>query len=114
MSVPPPAAPPCSPTPPAGSAPATRSSPWATSSPRTSWRTLHHLDLIAHLPGARQPPAEGLARSREMLEQIAGSPFPATFHDVDALLIGTGRRAPTGAEQAGLGAPASRVPLYLG
>lgn len=49
-----------------------------------------------------------------MLEQIAGSPFPATFHDVDALLIGTGRRAPTGAEQAGLGAPASRVPLYLG
>ncbi|MFF6911102.1 maleylpyruvate isomerase N-terminal domain-containing protein [Streptomyces sp. NPDC012466] len=76
--------------------------------------TLHHLDLIAHLPDARQPPAEGLARSREMLERIAGSPFPAAFHDVDALLIGTGRRAPTGAEQARLGALASKVPLYLG
>jgi hypothetical protein len=38
--------------------------------------TLHHLDLIAHLPDAAPPPAEGLARSREMLEQIAGSGFP--------------------------------------
>src|SRR5207248_2889216 len=32
--------------------------------------TLHHLDLIAHLPDAAEPPAEGLARSREMLEEI--------------------------------------------
>ncbi|MFJ5997286.1 maleylpyruvate isomerase N-terminal domain-containing protein [Streptomyces sp. NPDC092370] len=76
--------------------------------------TLHHLDLIAHLPGAEQPPTEGLARSREMLEQIVGSPFPAAFHDVDALMIGTGRRTPTEAEQAGLGPLASKVPLYLG
>lgn len=76
--------------------------------------TLHHLDLIAHLPGAEQPPAEGLARCREMLEGIAGSPFPTSWHDVDALLVGTGRRAPTEAEQAELGDAASRVPLYLG
>ncbi|MFJ8591778.1 maleylpyruvate isomerase N-terminal domain-containing protein [Streptomyces sp. NPDC093598] len=76
--------------------------------------TLHHLDLIAYLPDPAQPPAEGLTRSREMLEQIVGSPFPASFHDVDALLIGTGRRAPTQAEQAELGALASKVPLYLG
>lgn len=76
--------------------------------------TLHHLDLIAHLPDAEQPPAEGLARSREMLEGLAGSPFPTSWHDVDALLVGTGRRAPTGAEQAELGDAASRVPLYLG
>ncbi|MFB6847318.1 maleylpyruvate isomerase N-terminal domain-containing protein [Streptomyces sp. NPDC056373] len=76
--------------------------------------TLHHLDLIAHLPGAKLPPAEGLAGSREMLERIAGGPFPAAFPDTDALLIGTGRRAPTGAEQAELGDLASRVPLYLG
>ncbi|MEU3934211.1 maleylpyruvate isomerase N-terminal domain-containing protein [Streptomyces sp. NPDC029044] len=76
--------------------------------------TLHHLDLIAHLPDAEQPPAEGLARSREMLERIAGSPFPKSFQDVDALLVGTGRRSPTEAEQAELGALASRVPLYLG
>jgi hypothetical protein len=76
--------------------------------------TLHHLDLIAHLPDAGQPPAEGLARSREMLEGIAGSPFPTSFHDVDALLVGTGRRLPTEAEQDELGAAASKLPLYLG
>ncbi len=76
--------------------------------------TLHHLDLIAYLPDAEQPPAEGLARSREMLEQIAGSAFPASFHDLDALLVGTGRRTPTEAEQAELGELASKLPLYLG
>ncbi|MFD5476848.1 maleylpyruvate isomerase N-terminal domain-containing protein [Streptomyces hawaiiensis] len=76
--------------------------------------TLHHLDLIAYVPDAEQPPAAGLIRSREMLEQIAGSPFPSCLSDVDALLIGTGRRAPTEAEQAGLGESAARVPLYLG
>jgi uncharacterized protein (TIGR03083 family) len=76
--------------------------------------TLHHLDLIAHLPGAKPPPAEGLVRSREMLEGIAGGTFPSSFTDVDALLIGTGRRAPTGQEQSELGALASKVPLYLG
>ncbi|MGI5430434.1 maleylpyruvate isomerase N-terminal domain-containing protein [Streptomyces sp. CA-179760] len=76
--------------------------------------TLHHLDLIAHLPDAEQPPAEGLTRSRAMLEQIAEAAFPASFHDSDALLIGTGRRAPTEAEQAALGGPASKFPLYLG
>ncbi|MFJ7335677.1 maleylpyruvate isomerase N-terminal domain-containing protein [Streptomyces sp. NPDC101110] len=76
--------------------------------------TLHHLDLIAHLPDAQAPLPEGLACSREMLERIAGGSFPASFPDTDALLIGTGRRAPTGAEQAELGDLASRVPLYLG
>ncbi|MFH9892576.1 maleylpyruvate isomerase N-terminal domain-containing protein [Streptomyces luteogriseus] len=76
--------------------------------------TLHHLDLIACLPDAKQPPAGGLVRSREMLERITGSPFPSAFHDVDALLIGTGRRQPTAQEQARLGELASKVPLYLG
>ncbi|MFI0266684.1 maleylpyruvate isomerase N-terminal domain-containing protein [Streptomyces luteogriseus] len=76
--------------------------------------TLHHLDLIACLPDAKQPPAEGLVRSREMLERITGSPFPSAFHDVDALLLGTGRRQPTAQEQARLGELASKVPLYLG
>jgi hypothetical protein len=37
--------------------------------------------------------AEGLARSREMLETIAGAAFPESFSDKDALLVGTGRRA---------------------
>ncbi|MCX4545704.1 maleylpyruvate isomerase N-terminal domain-containing protein [Streptomyces sp. NBC_01565] len=76
--------------------------------------TLHHLDLIAHLPDATQPPPQGLARSRAMLEEIAGAAFPASFTDRDALLVGTGRRAPTGAEKAELGETAARLPLVLG
>ncbi|MFF3958227.1 maleylpyruvate isomerase N-terminal domain-containing protein [Streptomyces sp. NPDC001890] len=76
--------------------------------------TLHHLDLVAYVPGAAEPPAEGLARSREMLESIAGAVFPASFPDKDALLIGTGRRAPTGAERAALGERAAKFPLFLG
>jgi hypothetical protein len=77
--------------------------------------TLHHLDLIAHLPGAARPPAEGLARTRAMLEEIAGAPFPASWSDEDALLIGTGRRIPTGDERAELrGSLTGKLPLVLG
>lgn len=76
--------------------------------------TLHHLDLGAHLPHLPGPPAEGASRSREMLEKIAGTPFPASFSDEDALLVGTGRRAPTDAERAELGELAGRLPFVLG
>jgi hypothetical protein len=76
--------------------------------------TLHHLDLIAHLPDAAGPPAEGLARSRAMLEAIAGAPFPASLTDTDALLIGTGRRAPTDDEESELGRLVEKLPLVLG
>ena len=76
--------------------------------------TLHHLDLIADLPAASPPPAEGLARSREMLEKIAGSAFPASLSDTAALLVGTGRRGPTDEERAALGELAGRLPLVIG
>jgi hypothetical protein len=76
--------------------------------------TLHHLDLIAHLPDAAGPPAESLAGAREMLEKIAGAPFPASLSDTDALLVGTGRRPPTAEEKAELGALAVKLPLVLG
>ncbi|MBI0294107.1 maleylpyruvate isomerase N-terminal domain-containing protein [Streptomyces sp. PRKS01-29] len=76
--------------------------------------TLHHLDLIAHLPGVAEPPAESLAGAREMLERIAGAAFPAAWSDRDALLVGTGRRAPTDAERADLGPLAAKLPLVLG
>jgi hypothetical protein len=75
--------------------------------------TLHHLDLIAHLPDVAAPPAESLARSRAMLETIAGDVFPGSFSDTDALRVGTGRRAPTASEHAELGELASRIPLVL-
>ncbi|MFI8849172.1 maleylpyruvate isomerase N-terminal domain-containing protein [Streptomyces sp. 891-h] len=76
--------------------------------------TLHHLDLIAHLPSATEPCARTLSAARTSLEEIAGAPFPASLSDKDALLIGTGRRAPTDAEQAALGAFAAKLPLVLG
>ncbi|MET9344571.1 maleylpyruvate isomerase N-terminal domain-containing protein [Nonomuraea sp. NPDC003804] len=76
--------------------------------------TLHHLDLIAHLPSAAEPPAETLAAARASLEKIAGTPFPASFSDKEALLIGAGRRAPTAAEKAALGDLAAKLPLILG
>ncbi|MFD8278899.1 maleylpyruvate isomerase N-terminal domain-containing protein [Streptomyces solisilvae] len=76
--------------------------------------TLHHLDLIAHLPGAAEPPAESLAGSRRMLEEIAGAVFPASWSDKDALLVGTGRRAPADAERAELGDLAAKLPFVIG
>ncbi|MFJ8031621.1 maleylpyruvate isomerase N-terminal domain-containing protein [Streptomyces sp. NPDC096032] len=76
--------------------------------------TLHHLDLIAHLPAAAGPPADTLAAARAALENIAGAPFPAALTDRDALLVGTGRRPPTDAETAVLGTLAARLPLVLG
>jgi hypothetical protein len=66
------------------------------------------------LPGAAGPPAAGLARSREMLEGLAGVAFPVSFTDQDVLLVGTGRRAKTDAEDAELGEVAARLPLVLG
>ncbi|MQY36504.1 hypothetical protein SRB17_45060 [Streptomyces sp. RB17] len=77
--------------------------------------TLHHLDLIAHLPSAAGPPAETLAAARVSLEKIAGVSFPAAFSDEDALLVGTGRRTATDAERAALGEDlADRLPFVLG
>ncbi|MFD9300464.1 hypothetical protein ACFWB1_36115, partial [Streptomyces goshikiensis] len=45
---------------------------------------------------------------------IAGAAFPPSFTDTEGLLVGAGRRAPTGAERAALGAPAERLPFVIG
>ncbi|MFI8825477.1 maleylpyruvate isomerase N-terminal domain-containing protein [Streptomyces sp. NPDC053431] len=76
--------------------------------------TLHHLDLVAHLPGAPRPPAESLAAARGLLERIAGAPFPAALSDTDALLVGTGRRPPSAGERTALAGSGVRIPLSLG
>ncbi|MFI2611030.1 maleylpyruvate isomerase N-terminal domain-containing protein [Kitasatospora sp. NPDC018619] len=76
--------------------------------------TLHHLDLVAHLPHVPGPPAEGLAASRRLLERVARGAFPASLPDTDALLLGTGRRPATAADRARLGVLGGRLPLYLG
>ncbi len=76
--------------------------------------TLHHLDLVAHLPDAAGPSAEVLVGARKLLERIAGSAFPSSFSDTAALLVGTGRRAPTDEEKAQLGPLEAKLPLVLG
>jgi hypothetical protein len=76
--------------------------------------TLHHLDLTAHLPAVAGPSAESLAAARGLLERIAGVRFPGALPDADALLVGTGRRPPTGAERAALGELAGRLPFVIG
>ncbi|MEV6444571.1 maleylpyruvate isomerase N-terminal domain-containing protein [Amycolatopsis sp. NPDC051716] len=70
--------------------------------------------LVANVPSAAGPPAEGLARTRVMLEKIAGAEFPRSFSDEDVLLVGTGRREPSDAEGEALGDLAARLPLVLG
>ncbi len=76
--------------------------------------TLHHLDLIARLRNVAGPAGDALSHSRATLEALAGAAFPASFSDKDALLVGTGRRAPTDAEKAELGELAAKLPLVLG
>lgn len=77
--------------------------------------TLHHLDLLAHLPpGPPEPPAECLAASRRTFERIAGARFPDGWSDAAVLAVGTGRRAPTAAQRAELGDLGRALPFVLG
>ncbi|MHA3020922.1 maleylpyruvate isomerase N-terminal domain-containing protein [Mycobacterium sp. BMJ-28] len=76
--------------------------------------TLHHLDLTAHLGSASGPSVAALRHSRGLFEKLTGTVLPATLADQAALLIGTGRRAPTPVELAELGALATRLPHSVG
>ncbi|MER7863118.1 maleylpyruvate isomerase N-terminal domain-containing protein [Amycolatopsis japonica] len=76
--------------------------------------TLHHLDLVAHLPHLDGPTADGLAETRRILEERTGEKFPESFSDTDALLVGTGRREATDAEKAALGDLAAKLPFVIG
>ncbi|GAA3531683.1 maleylpyruvate isomerase N-terminal domain-containing protein [Amycolatopsis ultiminotia] len=76
--------------------------------------TLHHLDLVAHLSGVDGPPAETLAASRAQTEEIAGFALSSSFDDRAALLVATGRRAPSAEETAALGELAGKLPVVLG
>lgn len=71
---------------------------------------LHHLDLVAHLPGSG-PSAEALAIVRSTLDGLLGRPTPADWDDTTWALTGTGRRAADPRELSALGLDASRLPL---
>ena len=85
--------------------------------PQAVFKTGAHVFPVVQRSGKgnpARPPAETLAAARTSLERIAGKPFPASFSDAGALLVGTGRRAPDAAERAALGDLAAVLPLVLG
>lgn len=79
--------------------------------------TLHHLDLVTHLPGAERPPAEGLSAAREMVERRLRIRLPQEWTDADALRVATGRRTATSQERTeldALGVRGQMLPLSFG
>ncbi|MFI2619545.1 maleylpyruvate isomerase N-terminal domain-containing protein [Streptomyces sp. NPDC018584] len=75
--------------------------------------TIHHLDLVAHLPApAPGPGAAGLACVRGTIDGLLGRPAPENWSDEHYALVATGRLPLTAAERHGLGADAARFPLF--
>jgi hypothetical protein len=74
--------------------------------------TVHHLDLVAHLPSAPRPAASGLREVRRVLDGLLGRPEPVGWDDVRYALVGTGRAELAPAERERLGADADRLPLF--
>jgi len=73
--------------------------------------TIHHLDLVAHLPEAPGPSAAGLAAVRTTLDGLLGRPVPLEWDDAHYARAATGRAPLTAAERAALGPDADRLPL---
>ncbi|MDT8914068.1 maleylpyruvate isomerase N-terminal domain-containing protein [Amycolatopsis sp. PS_44_ISF1] len=69
--------------------------------------TLHHLDLVRHLPGVDGPPPETVAATRALVEVLTGQALPAGPDDHEALRSATGR-APVPAAWGGF------TPVVLG
>jgi uncharacterized protein (TIGR03083 family) len=73
---------------------------------------IHHLDLIAELPGASEPDPAAAALARATLDGLAGvGGLPAEWETREALLKGTGRAELTDADHALLGDRAKAFPL---
>ena len=64
--------------------------------------TLHHVDLVRHLPGAEGPTVEGFAEVRRVAEALLGRDLPG-WSDERVALVATGRAVPTDGERADLG-----------
>jgi len=73
---------------------------------------IHYLDMTVALPAAPRPDPASLALVRQVLDQLAGSPLPASWDDVTCALKGTGRQPVTQADQPALGPAAGRLPLF--
>lgn len=69
---------------------------------------VHHLDLDAAGP---PPPPAALRLARATVEALLGTPLDEAISDVDAVLLGSGRRRPTLQERPLLGPLADEVPV---
>ncbi|MEU7552814.1 maleylpyruvate isomerase N-terminal domain-containing protein [Streptomyces sp. NPDC044571] len=74
--------------------------------------TIHHLDLVAELPGAPGPSAAGLACVRSTLDGLLGRPVPVDWSNEHYALAATGRTSLTPTERQALGPDAGRFPLF--
>ncbi len=78
--------------------------------------TIHHLDLVAHLPAAAGPRPEALRGARAVVDAVAlevgGLPFPTAWDDAVVVRIATGREELDVSVREGLGALVDRIPLF--
>jgi uncharacterized protein (TIGR03083 family) len=73
---------------------------------------IHHLDLIAALPGAAEPDAAAVADTRSILDGLAGADgLPRHWGAREALLKASGRQDLDPADRRVLGARAELFPL---
>lgn len=73
---------------------------------------IHYLDMSVALAAAPEPDPASLALVRQVLDQLAGSPLPATWDDATCALKGTGRLPISQADQSALGPAAGKLPLF--
>jgi hypothetical protein len=64
--------------------------------------TLHHVDLVRHLPGAAGPSPKGFAEVRRVTEALLERELPG-WPDERVALVATGRAVPTDQERTDLG-----------
>lgn len=74
--------------------------------------SIHHLDLVPHLPDAPGPSATGLAAVRTTLDGLLGRPVPLDWTDEHYARAATGRAPLTETERRSLGPDADRLPLF--
>lgn len=71
---------------------------------------VHHLDLMVDLD-LEPPTVPALHLARRTVEARTDDSLPAELDDVDAVLLGTGRRPPSPNEAELLGRTAERLPV---